>query len=64
MWEFWANLWFPKALKSCPKSNKLPNLVTLHHSAPIFITKAVQPFNPFVQGKGFSFNFGLFNQKE
>ena len=21
---------FPKALKSCPKSNKLPNLVTLH----------------------------------
>ena len=29
MWEIWANLLLPKALKSFPKSNKLPNLVTL-----------------------------------
>ena len=30
MWEIWANLLLPKALKSCPKSKKLPNLVTLN----------------------------------
>ena len=29
MGEIWANLLLPKALKSCPKSNKSPNLVTL-----------------------------------
>ena len=29
MWETWANHLLPKALKSCPKSNKSPNLVTL-----------------------------------
>ena len=29
MLEIWANLLLPKALKSCPKPNKLPNLVTL-----------------------------------
>ena len=29
MWEIWANLLLPQALKSCPKSNKSPNLVTL-----------------------------------
>ena len=29
MWEIWVNLLLPQALKSCPKSNKLPNLVTL-----------------------------------
>ena len=29
LWEIWANLLLPKALKSCPKSNKLPDLVTL-----------------------------------
>ena len=29
MQEIWANLLLPKALKSCPKSNKLPNLITL-----------------------------------
>ena len=27
--EIWANYSLPKALKSCPKSNKLPNLGTL-----------------------------------
>ena len=27
--EIWANKLLPKALKSCPKSNKSPNLVTL-----------------------------------
>ena len=29
MWEIWANLLLPKALKSCPKSKKSPNLITL-----------------------------------
>ena len=29
MWEIWANLLLPRALKSCPKSKKSPNLVTL-----------------------------------
>ena len=29
MWKIWANLLLPKALKSCPKLKKLPNLVTL-----------------------------------
>ena len=29
MWEIWANSLLLKALKSSPKSNKLPNLVTL-----------------------------------
>ena len=28
MWKIWANSLLPKALKSCPKSNKSPNLVT------------------------------------
>ena len=32
MCEIWANYLLPKALKSCPKSNKLPNLVTLFAS--------------------------------
>ena len=29
MWEIWANYLLPKALKSCPKSNKSLNLVSL-----------------------------------
>ena len=29
MWEIWTNWLFPKASKSCPKSKKLPILVTL-----------------------------------
>ena len=29
MWEIWANLLLPQALKIRPKSNKSPNLVTL-----------------------------------
>ena len=29
MREIWANLLLPKAFKTCPKSNKSPNLVTL-----------------------------------
>ena len=33
MWEIWTNLLLPKALKSCPKSSKLPNLVTLYESS-------------------------------
>ena len=30
MWEIWANQLLPKALKSCTKSNKSPNLAPLH----------------------------------
>ena len=29
MWEIWAKKLLPKALKTCPKFNKSPNLVTL-----------------------------------
>ena len=29
MWEIWAKILLQKALNSGPKSNKLPNLVTL-----------------------------------
>ena len=29
MWEIWTNWLLPKGLKTCPKSNKSPNLVTL-----------------------------------
>ena len=29
MWEIWENKLLPKALKTCPESNKSPNLVTL-----------------------------------
>ena len=29
MWEIWAQILLPNALKSCPKSNKSHNLVTL-----------------------------------
>ena len=30
MWEIWTNELLPKALKSCPKCKKSPNLVTLN----------------------------------
>ena len=30
MWKIWVKSLLQKALKSCPKSNKSPNLVTLH----------------------------------
>ena len=29
MWEIWAMQLLPKALKTCPKSKKLPNQVAL-----------------------------------
>ena len=35
MCDIWANWLLPKVLKSCPKSNKSPNLVTLP-VAPVF----------------------------
>ena len=34
MWEILANQLLPKSLKSCPKSNKSPNLVTLATTLP------------------------------
>ena len=30
MWEIWANEVLPKALKTCPKFNKSPDLVTMY----------------------------------
>ena len=36
MWEIWANSLLPQALKSCPKSNKSPNLVTLFVNKNVF----------------------------
>ena len=30
LWDIWAKQLLPKAVKSCPKFNKSPNLVTLH----------------------------------
>ena len=32
MWAIWAKYLLPKALKSCPKYNKFPNLVTLNEA--------------------------------
>ena len=39
MWEIWANLLLPKTLKSCPKSNKSPNLVTLTMTVPQYLSQ-------------------------
>ena len=41
MQEIWTNLLLPKALKSCPKFNKSPNLVTLYVSSASSIAKTV-----------------------
>ena len=44
MWEIWANKLLPKALKSCTKSKKLPNLATLvkiRQSGPSCICKHI-----------------------
>ena len=41
MWEIWTNLLLPEALKSCPKSNKSPNLVTL---LPTYLLKTLKSF--------------------
>ena len=40
MWDIWAKLLLLKGLKSCPKSNKSPNLVTL-----IVINKKLNRFS-------------------
>ena len=40
MWKIWTNKLLPKALKSCQKSNKLPNQVTL-----FLIQNLRSPFN-------------------
>ena len=43
MWEIWAKSLLPRALKSCPKCKKLPNLVTLggsHLERELWIRKA------------------------
>ena len=46
MWEIWENKLLPKALKSCPKSNKLPDQVTL-------LTVDTRPMRPnHLQWKG------------
>ena len=44
MWEIWANLLLPQALKSCPKSN-LVTLITTHDVTwPAFCHLLVQTF--------------------
>ena len=45
MLEIWANLFLPKALKSCPKSNKLPNLVTLQLTHLLIFELPLTPVN-------------------
>ena len=42
MWEIGANYMLPKALKTCPKSNKSPNLVTLMLNPKKYVTLALQ----------------------
>ena len=44
MWEIWINKLLTMALKSCPKSNKLPNLVTCNWATTI-APKALFVFN-------------------
>ena len=34
MWEIWENLLLPKALNTCPKCKKSPNLITLRLHLP------------------------------
>ena len=61
MWEIWTNSLMPKALKiaqspiNCPKSNKLPNLVTLlNDQDPVLLIDpfaACQPKGSFTRGK-------------
>ena len=47
MGEIWANKLLPKALKSGPKSNKLPNLVTLAGSMHLdYLKKSRIKINP------------------
>ena len=52
MWEMRANLLLPKASKSCPKSNKSPDLVTLPGIKPgdatieIALTTCLRPMRP------------------
>ena len=38
MCEIWANYLLPKALKTCPMSNKSPNLVTLIGTNALFLS--------------------------
>ena len=45
MCEIWANYLLPQALKSCPNSKKLPNLVTLIEGKNYYLLSSVHPFN-------------------
>ena len=49
MWEIWANLLLPKALKSCTKYKKSPNLVTLPVRCIKICLKSLQYFCPLGQ---------------
>ena len=58
MWEIWANLLLPKALKSCPKYKKSPNLVTLHASYTLSGPKAASEFR--LSWGTFKFNISFY----
>ena len=51
MGEIWANQLLPKALKTCPKSNKSPNMVTLILSLKSLIIESSLMCNMFFRGK-------------
>ena len=72
MWEIWANKLLPNALKSCPKSNKSPNLVTLLMSlinlrrkfkfkAMMFIIGSLHTVEALGQAFSKAYLLGLFN---
>ena len=47
MWEIWAKQFLRQALKSCPKSNKSPNLVKLLSTNQRELTKGVSSLTGF-----------------
>ena len=55
MWEIWANLLLQNALKTCPMSNKSPNLVTL---VPSQLTILNQPYQRCYVTQKFLYDFG------
>ena len=49
MWEIWANKLLPKALKSCLKLKKSPNLVTLHRfHEPVLLGNLLQIYDKLI----------------
>ena len=61
MWEIWANELLPKALKSFPKSNKSPNLVTLVVINSINLTRSLRKGEQLFATNLFPSHFRPFN---